>query len=565
MSYLVLARKWRPMRFDEVVAQRHVTLTLENAIRQNRLASAYLFAGPRGVGKTTTARILAKAVNCVQGPTVTPCNQCPNCVEITESRSLDVFEIDGASNLGIDEVRNLRDNIRYSPARGKARIYIIDEVHMLTTEAFNALLKILEEPPRHVMFMFATTEPQKVPPTILSRCQRFDFRRIPTAEITEQLKRICQAEAIDIDAESRRLIATKADGSLRDGLSILDQVIAFCGEKVRVQDVWSLLGIIPQDLFFEVSDLIRKRDVPGGFELADRVMAQGYDVSEFFAGLAEHFRNFLLVKNTLPERANDSALLEVSEVHAQRYRAEAKDFLDEDLLRLIHIATESEYQIKRSPTPKVRLEMALVKMIKLDSSVQLGQLLDRLEDLKKNIDREAAVASTRQGGSPVAQPVLEVHDPVTKVSRPEPSPTERSKPDLSPSAEAAVTIEVVREKWGMIVEEVKRRKIALGSFLNEGYPSRLEDGVLEIAFGRDNGFHINSINRSKGVIQDVLKSVLGVSWRIQCKKVEASVNQPAVPTKPNQPAAGGRFEVFLEKYPGVRNIVELFDAELIGG
>lgn len=558
MSYLVLARKWRPMRFDEVVAQRHVTLTLENAIRQNRLASAYLFAGPRGVGKTTTARLLAKAVNCVHGPTVTPCNECPNCVEITESRSLDVFEIDGASNRGIDEVRNLRENIRYAPARGKARIYIIDEVHMLTTEAFNALLKVLEEPPRHVMFIFATTEPQKVPPTILSRCQRFDFRRIPTGEITEQLKRIGEVEAIDSDAESLRLIAKKADGSLRDALSILDQVIAFCGEKVRVEDVLGLLGIIPQDLFFEVSDLIRKKDVQGGFEFADRVLAQGYDVSEFFVGLAEHFRNFLIVKNT-----NDTTLLEVSEVHAQRYREEAGNFQDEDLLRLIQIATETEYQIKRSPTPKIRLEMALVKMSKLDSSVQLGQLLERLEDLKKNIEGETTAASSPQSSGKIVQSVLKIQDEIVEVVKPEPSSVEAPKSKLPASAEPTVTIEIVREKWGLIVEEVKRRKIALGSFLNEGYPSRLEEGILEITFGMDNGFHINSINRSKNVIQDVLKSILGVSWRIQCKKVEGTVNQPEATPKVSQPAQGARFEAFMEKYPVVKTIVEVFDAELI--
>ena len=232
MSYIVLARKYRPMFFEDVVGQQHVTRTLQNAIEQNRIANAYLFAGPRGVGKTTVARILAKALNCEQGPTPRPCNQCSYCLEINESRSLDVFEIDGASNRGIDEVRNLRESLRYSPSAGKYRINIIDEVHMLTNEAFNALLKTLEEPPKNVLFIFATTEPHKVPATIMSRCQRFDFKRMSNKNIIEQLRMLCEKEQIEIDDESLRLIATRADGSMRDSESILDEIIAFAGKKI---------------------------------------------------------------------------------------------------------------------------------------------------------------------------------------------------------------------------------------------------------------------------------------------------------------------------------------------
>ncbi|MDZ7261147.1 MAG: DNA polymerase III subunit gamma/tau, partial [candidate division KSB1 bacterium] len=307
MSYLVLARKWRPLKFDEVVGQKHVIVTLENAIKSNRLANAYLFSGPRGVGKTTVARILAKAINCEQGPTVTPCNKCASCNEITESRSLDVFEIDGASNRGIDEVRNLRENLRYAPHKGKHKIYIIDEVHMLTTEAFNALLKTLEEPPPNVLFIFATTEPHKVPATILSRCQRFSFKRIPLSEIIQQLKTICQAEHIEIDEESLHLIAKKADGSMRDGQSILDQAVSFCGAKIQVQQVAELLGVIEQELFFELSDLIKRKDVKGGLALAERIFYEGYDVNEFLIGAAEHFRNLLVIKSSAPETVGKGA------------------------------------------------------------------------------------------------------------------------------------------------------------------------------------------------------------------------------------------------------------------
>ncbi|NOY59306.1 MAG: DNA polymerase III subunit gamma/tau, partial [Calditrichaeota bacterium] len=253
MSYVVLARKYRPMFFKDVVGQQHVTKTLQNAIEQNRIANAYLFSGPRGVGKTTVARLLAKALNCEHGPTIKPCNECSSCIEINESRSLDVFEIDGASNRGIDEIRNLRESLRYSPNPGKHRIYIIDEVHMLTNEAFNALLKTLEEPPTNVLFIFATTEAHKVPTTILSRCQRFDFKRMSNKSIADQLRELAAKEKIEIDEESLRLIANKADGSMRDGESILDQVIAFAGTKIDSAQVADLLGIIDQELFFQVS------------------------------------------------------------------------------------------------------------------------------------------------------------------------------------------------------------------------------------------------------------------------------------------------------------------------
>jgi len=249
MSYVVIARRWRPQQFNEIIGQEHVSKTLSNAIANNRIAHSYIFTGPRGVGKTTTARILAKAVNCEKGPTPHPCNECASCKAITVGNSMDVLEIDGASNRGIDEVRNLRENIRYAPTQGKYRIYIIDEVHMLTKEAFNALLKTLEEPPEHAMFIFATTEIHRVPATILSRCQRFDFRRIPLKTIMEHLRRICDGEKIDIQEEALLQIAKKADGSMRDAQSILDQLISFSGNKIAFEDVAQALGVIHQDLF----------------------------------------------------------------------------------------------------------------------------------------------------------------------------------------------------------------------------------------------------------------------------------------------------------------------------
>ena len=284
MSYIVFARKWRPSLFSEIIGQGHITRTLENAIEIGRIAQAYLFSGPRGIGKTSSARILAKALNCVEGPTKTPCNKCENCVEITEGRNLDVSEIDGASNRGIDEIRNLRENVRYLPARSKYKIYIIDEVHMLTKEAFNALLKTLEEPPSHVVFIFATTEPHKLPATILSRCQRYDFRLIPMEETRRQLSEISAAEKISIDEESLFLIAKRGGGSMRDALSFLDQSVSFCGNEITKEKLQSAFGLIEEDLYFRITGALINKSTKEGVALAQEIIGAGTTCANFFRG-----------------------------------------------------------------------------------------------------------------------------------------------------------------------------------------------------------------------------------------------------------------------------------------
>src|SRR6266446_3811816 len=294
-QYQVLARKWRPQQFDDVVGQEHVTTTLKNAIGQNRLAHAYLFVGPRGIGKTSTARIFAKALNCVKGPTATPCDKCDNCLEITGGRSLDVLEIDGASNNGVEQVRELRDTVRYAPARGKFKIYIIDEVHMLTTQAFNALLKTLEEPPAHVKFIFATTEPQKVLPTILSRCQRFDLSRIPAGLIAKHLKEIAKKEKVSIDDAALAAIARGAEGGLRDAESALDQLIAFCGNKIAEKDVLSVFGLVAHDKLAGLTDAIIDGEMNSALTIVKELDEVGKDLQRLLADLLDHYRNLLVL------------------------------------------------------------------------------------------------------------------------------------------------------------------------------------------------------------------------------------------------------------------------------
>ncbi|MCK4967229.1 DNA polymerase III subunit gamma/tau, partial [bacterium] len=343
----------------------------------------YLFSGPRGIGKTSTARILAKALNCVEGPTSKPCNKCSNCIEITESRSIDVMEIDGASNRGIDEIRNLRENVRYVPVNGKYKIYIIDEVHMLTTQAFNALLKTLEEPPESVVFIFATTQPFQVPATILSRCQRFDFKRIPLVDISSQIKRICETEKVTIDDDALLIIAKKADGAMRDAQSILDQVVSFSGSEITTENVTSVLGLVEQELFFDVTDTITSKDLKNGLSLSQNIINRGYDLEEFFAGLLEHFRNILVAKIT-----GSADLIETSDNFKKKYIDTASHFSEDDVLRLITLGSQAEQSVKKSSHPALRMETALLKMIRMDSSVSIENLLKKINDIKNNIREE---------------------------------------------------------------------------------------------------------------------------------------------------------------------------------
>src|SRR6266446_755533 len=392
-QYQVLARKWRPQQFDDVVGQEHVTTTLKNAIGQNRLAHAYLFVGPRGIGKTSTARIFAKALNCVKGPTATPCDKCDNCLEITGGRSLDVLEIDGASNNGVEQVRELRDTVRYAPARGKFKIYIIDEVHMLTTQAFNALLKTLEEPPAHVKFIFATTEPQKVLPTILSRCQRFDLRRIPANLIVKHLKEIAKKEKVAIDDEALAAIARGAEGGLRDAESTLDQLIAFCGNKIAEADVLSVFGLVAHDRIAALTDAILDGQTTKALQVLKDLDEIGKDLQRLAADLLDHFRNLLVV--TLGEEG--IASLQLPDTEIERLKAQAKRTDSDAVLRIIDALAAAEGRLRYALSKRVFFEIALVKAVKARDMVGIDGLLKKLNELKGVVS-----ANDRRSGLPAA-------------------------------------------------------------------------------------------------------------------------------------------------------------------
>lgn len=389
MGYRVLALKYRPQTFDEIWAQDHVKDTLKRAIEQNKIGHAYLFAGPRGVGKTTTARILAKSLCCVKGPTINPCNECSTCKEITASRNMDVLEIDGASNRRIEEIRELRENIKYLPTSARYKIYIIDEVHMLTTEAFNALLKTLEEPPKNVVFILATTAPHKVPGTILSRCQRFDFRKASVEEIQRRLEWLTKKENIKISVEALHIIARRADGAIRDAEVILDQLWAFCPEGITKESVYELLGIVPSSIFEEYAELVKNRNERGLVEFIDKIFDQGYDTIEFFTGLIEYFRSFLMIRLGL-----DAQTLELLPDDFANRVTQSQEFEAETLLTIITTLCSVEEQIKRSLLPKTLLEVVSLKLVRAVSSSQAGNSLNSKTDEKSLSDGEAMKLET---------------------------------------------------------------------------------------------------------------------------------------------------------------------------
>ncbi len=398
MSYQVFARKYRPQTFDDLVGQTHVTRTLKNAVEQNRLAHAYLFVGPRGIGKTSTARILAKALNCVKGPTVTPCGACDSCREIAAGNSLDVLEIDGASNNGVEQVRELRDNVRYAPAKGRFKIYIIDEVHMLTSAAFNALLKTLEEPPPHVKFIFATTEPQKVLPTILSRCQRFDLHRIPANLIAQHLQYIAGQEKMTLEPAAAHAIARGADGGLRDAESMLDQLVAFCGDPIAEEDVLKVFGFTSEQVVADFTEQILNGATPEALAVLEEQAENGKDMMKLMSDLIAYLRDLLVCK-VKPEAVADENNPELQ----QRLQAQA-DLIETDrLLELIDQFAGAEGRMKWAPNKKLHFEVAVIKAIQTLGQVTLDEVIENLSALRDGKPAPKTAAESSPGKARVSR------------------------------------------------------------------------------------------------------------------------------------------------------------------
>lgn len=485
MSFVVSARKYRPQIFDDVVGQEHITTTLKNSILNGRVSHAYLFTGPRGVGKTTTARILAKSLNCKNPKDAEPCQECVNCKDMAEGKLMDVYEIDAASNRGIDEVRSLRESVKYKPTQGEYKIYIIDEVHMLSTESFNAFLKTLEEPPDSVVFIFATTDIHKVPATIISRCQRYDFRRIPMEVTKQQLKSIADQEEIKIDDKTLTLIAKKSDGGLRDAESFFDQTVAFCGKDITYEAVMRLLNLVDDELYFSLVTAFNNKDYTSIFKISHEIHKNGWDMLEFLDGLIEHLRNLLSVK-----AMGNTSLVETAEVNRPKLSEQALLFDESDLMRMISFIHRSLPELRYSGNRKIRFEMILCQLAGIEKTLTIAQLIHKVEHghtegdfapVGNGPEKKKLVTEPHTKYTAQTEKQTTIDAPVQAVSTPVQPPQKENKPVFSPKVtpppaatqplhsatneESSLSnqqlftkfLEIVRKDRGVIMDEVVKR------------------------------------------------------------------------------------------------------------
>jgi DNA polymerase-3 subunit gamma/tau len=579
MAYQVIARKYRPQRFADVVGQEHVTQTLANAIAQNRIAHAYLFCGPRGTGKTTVARIFAKCLNCTGGPKVEFSDDDPRCQEITEGRSIDVLEIDGASNNGVEQVRELRETVKYAPASSKFKIYIIDEVHMLSTAAFNALLKTLEEPPEHVKFMFATTDPEKVLPTILSRCQRFDLRRIPVSLITEHLACIAKKENVNIDPEALHAIARGADGGMRDAESALDQLISFCGDKIVESDVLSMFGLTARSQVVALAGAVMSGDAEAALRELNALAKHGKDLGRLLSDLLGHFRNLLIYQVS----KGDLKLLEVSETEAANLKEQAARCDGETLTRLMEVLTDAEGRLRDAASKKIFIEVALLKAIQARNAVSIDAVLKQLQHLRgQAVGATAVPAAAPAAAPPASKPAGQQAGVAVEPRSAEPAGR------TSMSSDAGL-----QQIWRDLLDAVGRASPFTRGYLVEAHPVSLERNVLTIGFDPEFADHIDLVNNQKthSILQTKLADLGHANTQIKFVQAEAPAGwaeartaeppaparaplqanpaavalpsaAPVAPRQDKAPAAPLRAEEFRND-PLIRQALEIFRGRIV--
>jgi len=559
MAYQVTARKWRPQTFTELVGQDHVARTLQNALRLGRMAHAYLFTGTRGVGKTTTARILAKALNCEQGPTAEPCNQCILCQGITLGSSLDVLEIDGASNRGIDEIRDLREKMRYAPARGRYKIYIIDEVHMLTEHAFNALLKTLEEPPPQVVFIFATTEPQKVPITILSRCQRFDFRKVASPEIAACLAKIAQQEGIHISPNALHRLARRAEGSLRDAQTLFDQVIAFCGSQIEDPDVAGLLGLAGEEQILRLMEAILARDAGAAIDVLTHLFQRGHDTRDLCRQLLEAVRDMLVIKVA----PTGQSILDRSAAELESLQKLGAHASIDELHTLFELLTVAEGRVRDSAQPIWMLEVSVIKLAALPRLQSLSTLLTRLESLEQRLGQGGEPATTWLPSPPslvretAPEPVSSgisaapAIDPTLPVSPPHTSDV--------PADERPPQPDTVKK----IIESASTR--SLGWILEQHCTLHMTESTLEVIFRGNNRMARELLQEAETLrtLQQLARTAAG--REITLRVVDAPEPEPNGTRLPasSQHARPAENPMPLTRAPIVRDALDMFGGRIL--
>lgn len=548
MSYLVLARKWRPTKFEEVIGQESVVRTLKNAIKLDRVAHAYLLTGARGVGKTTIARLFAKAINCEQGPTADPDNSCTSCIEISQGISPDVFEIDGASNTGVDDVRTLRENSHYLPARNRYKIYIIDEVHMLSVSAFNALLKTLEEPPAHVKFVFATTEPHKIPTTVISRCQRFDLKRIPTPTIFEHLSKILAKEKAEIEEEGLRTIAREAAGSLRDALSLTDQVLAFGGEAISNDQVIEALGLTKSSLYERVvTHLIESQPDPL-MRLIEQLFDEGHDLKRFLEGLLWYFRHLILYRSIKdPKNLVDT----LPEEHEQLQNLAQKA----DVLRwhqMFDVCSKALYELGINPYPRIVVEIALLRLSAVEPLLEIGTLIERLDNLintTQPVDEAPAVKDTTQR--------KRVDKHITDTQK---------KSRLEDNRAESIESSQQHGSWQGLVELVAKNRPSLGSVLYHARPLEVTPKLLKIALEPESFFSDQmKVDRNIKDLKRYCQEYFGQQTKIQVEEICLTEGLGASLAESHEQKQRETQKAVREEvaaHPMVKEAIRIFNAEL---